>query len=602
METINEQLKCLPDLPGSYRFYDKDGEIIYVGKAKNLKRRVSSYFHKKHDSVKLNVMVPQIVKIEFIITSTEAEALILESHLIKKYKPKYNVLLKDDKKYPYFVITDEEYPRILIVRKANKNPMKGKYFGPYTNSGAMYSSLELMKKLFPVRQCKTPRFKDRPCIYYQLGKCCAPCQKLVTSAEYKKILKGVELFLSGKYDLLAKELKKQMLYHSERNEFEKAAKYRDAYIDVKKTTESKIAVCENTRADRDIVSLSKNSFLCAITVLQIREGSLTDRKNFEFTVNELDDNAEIYRAFLAQYYSMTDDIPSEIVLDEVLDKEDIALYSARLSDLKGKKVKFVTEITEKYLPVYEIAKKNSLDYLERMKTAHLKELYENFNNIGSYIKEKLNLTKFPHRAECYDISHIQGTNTVASRVVFVDGKPEKSSYRKYKIKSTEGKPDDFASMKEVLSRRFSDKNKDPMPDLIIIDGGKGQLSSACEILKEKKLSLNIVSLAKREEEIFIPGKSDPVVFPKYTEELYFFQRIRDEAHRFAITFHRTLRQKSTIESSLDEIKGLSQKSRKILLKNFAALSKLKNVPLEDLSLILSGAQARKVFNYFQKTR
>ncbi len=597
MDSIEQQLKLIPSAPGSYRFYDKNGEIIYVGKAKNLKKRVSSYFHKNHDSVKLNVMVPQIVKIEFIITSTEAEALILESHLIKKYKPKYNVLLKDDKKYPYFLITEGEYPSILIVRKANKNPMKGTYFGPYTNAGAMHSTLELIKRLFPLKQCKNPRFKDRPCIYYQLGKCSAPCQKLISPEEYQKLIDGVKLFLSGKYGLLTEELKKQMLKYSENCEFEKAAKYRDAYIDVKKTTESAVAVCENTLINRDVIALAKTEALCAITLLQVRGGYLTNRMNFEPVISELDNDKEIIKAFLAEYYTMTNDIPEEILLNHEFTDEEKEPYIRWLTGTRKKKIKFTTKITEKTKNIYEIAVKNAKDMLERNKIMHLKEINANFNEVGIYIKEKLGLKNFPHRAECYDISHIQGSNTVASMVVFRDGKPEKSSYRKFKIRQTEGKPDDFLSMKEVLTRRFS-KTKDPFPDLIIIDGGKGQLSSACEVLKEQNLDLDIVSLAKREEEIFIPHQKEPVIFPKNTEELFFFQQIRDEAHRFAITYHRKLRQKSTLESRLDEIKGLSEKSRKILIKNFADLSKLEKQPLEDLSLILPGAQARKVYKFF----
>ena len=599
MENIREQLKLLPEKPGSYRFLESNQEIIYVGKAKNLKKRVSSYFNKSHDSVKLRVMVPKIEKIEFIITNTETEALILEAHLIKKYKPKYNVLLKDDKKYPYFLITDEEYPRILIVRKHNINMEKGKYFGPYTDSGAMYSTLELLKKLFPLKQCKNPKFKDRPCIYYDIKKCSAPCQKIISSDEYKNLIKNVEMFLSGNRLLLIEELKKEMLYYSERCEFEKAAKYRDAYFDIQKTIEKQKVVYENTKINRDVISISNFAGICAVSLLQIRDGRLTDKKDFELTALETNSDSDVAYAFLGEYYTRTKDIPKEIIVP--IDNTELKIFEKWLSSIKNEKVKIITAISDSNEDIIELAKKNSDFYHEKLKISKMKQISEDYNKVGSYIYEKLKLQRFPHRVECYDISHIQGTNTVASMVVFINGLPAKSEYRKFKIKTLEeGKPDDFQSMKEVLTRRLKRLDEKNYPDLIIIDGGKGQLSSVIEIVENMGITdINFVSLAKREEEIFTPHNSKPVIFPKNSEQLYFFQRIRDEAHRFAITFHRNLRQKSTLESSLDTIKGLSEKSKKIIRKNFKDVKKLSLLTLPEISLLLPPAQAQKVYKAFR---
>jgi excinuclease ABC subunit C len=599
METIKEQLKLIPEKPGSYRFLDETGTIIYVGKAKNLSRRVKSYFNKKHDSAKLRVMVPQIVKIEFIITNTETEALILESHLIKKFKPKYNVLLKDDKKYPYFLITNEDYPRILIVRKHNINMEKGKYFGPYTDISAMYSTLELIKKLFPLKQCKTPKFKNRPCIYYDIKKCSAPCQKLISSEEYKKIINNVELFLSGNRLLLIEELKKEMLAYSENQEFEKAAKYRDAYFDVKKTIEKQKVIYESTNVNKDVIAITDMNGICAVSLIQIRDGRLTNKKDFELSANNINIEEDISYGFLSEYYSRTTDIPKEIIIPTK--NSQLKTIANWLSDLKGSKVTITTKITDANKDIIELAKKNSEYFYEKIKLSQMKQVAEDYNKVGAYIGEKLGLLRFPHRVECYDISHIQGTNTVASMVVFINGLPAKSEYRKYKIKTLEnGKPDDFKSMKEVIFRRLKRLNTDNYPDLIIIDGGKGQLSSVMDIVENYGIKdIDFVSLAKREEEIFIPKSSTPIIFPKNSEQLYFFQRIRDEAHRFAITFHRQLRQKSTLESVLDEIKGLSEKSKKIIRKNFSDVKKLSSLSLPEIALLLPPSQAERVYKTFR---
>ena len=546
-ENLKETLKLLPSLPGCYIYYNKDNEIIYVGKAKILKRRVKSYFNKKHDSVKVQILVSQIERLEYIITNTEVEALILESHLIKKHKPRYNILLKDDKKYPYFLVTDEDFPRISVVRKKNMNPEKGRYYGPYTDVRAMYSTLDFLKKIFPLKQCKTPKFKDRPCLYYHIGRCMAPCQNLVTSEEYKNIVHQAELFLAGKQTELMKQLMEQIKKYSDSLQFEKAARLRDSYLDLKKTLEKQKVVYENTKLNEDIISLMAEDGIFAIVILMVREGRLIDKKDFVYEVEE-EDRTEFFATFFKEYYStLSLEFPDKVISNELEAVGEKALYEEWLEILAGKKVKISYGKSAQGKELQSLADKNAKVVLDNAKLSKMSKIREDFNEIGSYLAEKLRLKNFPYRIECYDISHIQGTNTVASMVTFINGLSKKSEYKKFKIKTTEGKPDDFLSMKEVLTRRLShlgEKNWDK-PDLIIIDGGKGQLSSVMEIIKELGVEgIDVVSLAKRNEEVFLPKQSEPVILPRNSSALFLFQRIRDEAHRFAITYHRNLRSKA----------------------------------------------------------
>ena len=552
-EALLEQIKLVPTQPGCYLYYDKEGTIIYVGKAKNLKRRVYSYFHKQHESPKTNILVSQIEKLEYIITDSEVEALILESHLIKQHKPKYNILLKDDKKYPYFLITDEDFPRIQVVRKKNLNPDKGRFYGPYTDVGAMYATLDFLKRLFPLKQCKTPKFTNRPCLYYHIGKCLAPCQGKVTPEEYQKLIQQVELFLSGKQSELLKQIQVQMQKYAETEQFEKAAKMRDSYLDLQKTLERQKVVYENTKLNEDIIAVIYEDGILAIVIMMVREGRLIDKKDFTYFVDNVD-KTEYFETFFRDYYTnLKLEFPDRIIskdLEEVGEKE---LYQDWLKILSGKKIT-ISYGKGKFKELYELALKNATNLLENAKLKKMAQIRDDFNEVGSYLAEKLQLTNFPNRIECYDISHIQGTNTVASMVVFQNGLPKKTAYRKFKIKSTEGKPDDFLSMKEVLSRRLSrlGEPKWEKPDLIIIDGGKGQLSSVMQIVEEmgikiSKGGIDFVSLAKREEEVFLPNQSDSILLPRDSNALYLIQRIRDEAHRFAITFHRDLRSKKLKE-------------------------------------------------------
>ena len=549
-----ETIKLVPNQPGCYIYYNKDNEIIYVGKAKNLKRRVYSYFHKQHDSVKVTVLVSQIERMEYIITDSEVEALILESHLIKKHKPKYNILLKDDKKYPYFLITDEDFPRIQVVRKKNLNPDKGRFYGPYTDVGAMYATLDFLKKLFPLKQCKTPKFSNRPCLYYHIGKCLAPCQGKVTPEEYQKLIQQVELFLSGKQTELLKEIQGQMVKYSESEQFEKAAKMRDSYNDLLKTLERQKVVYENTKLNEDILACVYEDGIFVFVIMMIREGRLIDKKDFTYFVDNVD-KTEYLETFFTDYYSnLKLEFPDKIVSKDMEAVGNKELFQDWLKVISGKKILInYGNGRGKYGELYELALKNATNTLENAKLKKMAQIRDDFNEVGSYLAEKLHLTNFPNRIECYDISHIQGTNTVASMVVFQNGLPKKTAYRKFKVRMTEGKPDDFLSMKEVLTRRLKrlGEPKWEKPDLIIIDGGKGQLSSVMQIVEgvniEGVKDIDFVSLAKREEEVFLPHKSKSILLPRDSNALYLIQRIRDEAHRFAITFHRELRGKSALK-------------------------------------------------------
>ncbi len=544
---LKEKLKLLPNLAGCYIYHNQNGEIIYIGKAKNLKNRVKSYFNKTLDSTKLKVLVPQIKNLEYIITNSEAEALILESHLIKKHQPKYNILLKDDKKYPYFLVTDEDFPRIIVTRKKNKNLEKGKYYGPYTDARAMYATLDFLKKIFPLKQCKTPKFKNRPCLYYQIGKCLAPCQNLVTSEEYKALVSQVELFLQGKQTELLNYLMQQIQKYSDSQQYEKAARLRDSYLDLQKTLEKQKVVYENTKLSEDVISLMYEDGIFAIVILMIREGRLIDKKDFKYFIKNTD-KVEFFETFFKEYYSnLSMEFPDKIVSRELETIGEKEVYQEWLEILSKKKVKISYAKGKQGQELQSLADKNTKVLLNNAKIEQMSKIRDDFNEIGSFLAEKLKLKNFPHRIECYDISHIQGTNTVASMVTFINGISKKSSYKKFKIKWTEeGKPDDFLSMKEVLTRRLKrlDEQNWEKPDLVIVDGGKGQLSSVMQIVKELDIKgIDFISLAKKEEEVFLPNQSKSILLPRNSSALFLIQRIRDEAHRFAITYHRKLRSK-----------------------------------------------------------
>ena len=416
----------------------------------------------------------------------------------------------------------------------------------------MHATLDLINKIFPIKKCNHPKYKSRPCLYYDIGQCSAPCQKKITSDDYKEIIKQAELFLSGKRKELIKTLNQEMKKASEKQDFERALLYRNSIKDIEKTLEKQNVVFESQRANHDYIGISNASNLICISILQVRQGRLINKKDFSFSqiLSDSKDLNEIIESTIREYYIMLNDeeLPSKIILADTFD--EIETYKKWLSLRLNSEVNIIKAKTKIDKEILSLAQKNANFNLEQQKLKELTNIQDDYNEIGSYLQEKLNLSCFPHTIECYDISHIQGTNTVASGVYFENGQPKKSKYRKYKLQTIKkGEIDDFKSMREILSRRFKriQSGQIKAPDLIIIDGGKGQLSSVVEIAKTFKLNLNIVSLAKREEEVFLPHKKEPVILAQNSSALHLFQRIRDEAHRFAITFHRQLRSKSMLK-------------------------------------------------------
>ena len=565
MNLVEEKLKTLPNNPGVYLMKNSAGKIIYVGKAKILKNRVRQYFQKnKNHSPKVLAMVKKISDFETIVTASEVEALILECNLIKKFRPRYNISLKDDKTYPFLKITAEKFPRILITRKKIRDGAK--YFGPYTNGLAVKETLQLLRKIFPLRTCKN--FQNRPCLEFHIKRCPAPCAEKISREDYLSIVKSAEKFLEGKTAEVEKNLQIEMEIAAENLNFEKAARLRDILLAVKKISEKQKIVTDTGNLDA-IGLAKKNSEVCA-QIFFIREGKVVGRENFllQNAVEEAD--AKIIEEFLKQYYSAAELTAEEILLPCEIEEKI-------LSEWLGVKIFEPKRGVKKSL--VEMACENAEKFLqEKIQREEIKNL-QTFGAVEE-LKKFLNLPVLPRRMECFDISHIQGAETVASMVSFFNGAADKKNYRRYKIKSAEGKPDDFLSMREVVSRRY--KNLENLPDLIVIDGGIGQLNSALEIIRGFGIKIPVVGLAKQFELIFVENCAEPVELPRGSQALFLMQRIRDEAHRFAITYHRKLRRKRNLESELDKISGIGKVRREELLKKFGSVEKIKSATLEEI--------------------
>ncbi|WP_018247950.1 excinuclease ABC subunit UvrC [Orenia marismortui] len=598
---LRQKVKNLPKEPGVYLMKNKRGKIIYVGKAKSLRSRVGSYFQSsKHQRFKTKVLVENIVDFDYIITDTEVEALILENNLIKKYHPKYNIQLKDDKTYPYIKVTEKEvYPRIFKTRIVKNDGAR--YFGPYTDVKAVNDILELLYDMFQLRTCKrdlTEKKEERACLNFHIDKCSAPCINEISVKEYNKLIEKSIMILEGKEDTLIKELDKKMQEASKSLDFEDAAKLRDQIRAINKVSK-KQKIISDRLINQDIIALAQTDNDICVQLLIVRSGRLIGKENFIFT--EANDLKETLTAFLQQYYDNAYYIPEEILLE--LEIDDLKLINQWLSEEKGSKVELkVPKIGEKRELVqmsYRNARYNLKEYRFKNKFNSLKA-----NTGVKELQEYLGLEEMPYRIEGFDISHVQGTDTVASLVVFENGQPKKSDYRRFKINHGQGN-NDFLSMKEVVTRRYSRLLKEgkKFPDLILIDGGKGQLSSAVEIISELgRPGEQMIGLAKREEEVFLPGQSDPVILPKDSQALYLIQRVRDEAHRFAVSYHRKLRSRRLTHSMLDEIPGIGPKRREALLKYFGSLGEIKNVSIEELAEVsgISDKVASKIRSYLDE--
>ena len=577
-EIVAEKLQLLPETPGVYIMKDDQGKIIYVGKAIVLKNRVRQYFQSnKNHSPKVRAMVAKIADFETIMTGSEVEALILECNLIKKHRPRYNISLKDDKSYPYIKVTlQERFPRVFITRRVMKDGAK--YFGPYTNAGAVHESLKLLRKLFPLRTCRQMDV-DRPCLEYHIKRCLAPCAGKVGQAEYLQMIEAVCLFLEGRTENVEEMLQVQMKAAAEEYRFEAAARLRDQLAAVRKIAEKQNIVTGS--GDQDAVGMARSELGVCVQVFIIRAGKMIGREHFLLRGSEEESDAAVLQAFLQQYYHQAAFIPREILLPfAVLEQELLAEW---LTKKKGAKVEINLPQRGTKRDIIEMAQGNAAKYMKD-EAMRLKQANDQTEGAVEELGRYLGLTKPPTRMECFDISHIQGSETVASMVVFEGGIPKKSAYRRFKIRSTEGKPDDFLSMREVTSRRYGKLLPEEMPDLIIIDGGKGQLSSALEIIRGAgHLMVPVVGLAKQFEYIFVEGSSEPVILPRNSQALYLIERIRDEAHRFAITYHRSLRGKRNLVSVLDHIEGIGPKRRKALLTHFGTLAKIKQATVEEMA-------------------
>ncbi|MCP3741275.1 excinuclease ABC subunit UvrC [Rossellomorea sp. BNER] len=569
-ESISHKLAILPDQPGCYLMKDRQGTIIYVGKAKVLKNRVRSYFTGSHDG-KTQRLVGEIEDFEYIVTSSDIEALILEMNLIKKHDPKYNVMLKDDKTYPFIKLTAERHPRLITTRKVKKD--KGKYFGPYPNVGAANETKKLLDRLYPLRKCST--LPDRVCLYYHMGQCLAPCVKEVKEVTYKEMTDQIASFLNGGYKEIKKDLTDKMKEAAESLEFERAKELRDQIQHIEATME-KQKMTMNDFTDRDIFGYSFDKGWMCVQVFFVRQGKLIERDVSMFPI--YDQPEEEFLTFIGQFYSKANHFkPKEIYLPEKVNSELVfeLLQTKVYQPQRGRK-KDLVRLAEKNA---DIALKEKFSLIEKDEDRTIKAVERLGEAMGIHP---------PLRIEAFDNSNIQGTNPVSAMIAFIDGKPAKKEYRKYKIKTVQG-PDDYESMREVIRRRYTRVLKDalPLPDLILIDGGKGQIESARDVL-ENELSLDIplAGLAKDEKhqtsQLLYGNPLEIVPLERRSQEFYLLQRIQDEVHRFAITFHRQLRGKGAFQSTLDDIEGIGPKRKKQLLKHFGSIKKMKESSLEEL--------------------
>lgn len=601
---IEDKLKNIPAKPGCYLFKDGKGEIIYIGKAAVLRNRVRSYFQKSRAyHPKLEALVSHINDVEWFITDSEVEALILENNLVKEYLPRYNIDLKDDKSFPYIRITKEDFPQVFITRKIIRDGSE--YFGPYTQVKNVRYILKTLKQIFPIRSCKyklTPdvieKGKVQLCLDYFIGKCKGPCQNLQSKEEYERIIGKVRSFLKGKTEFLVKELKEEMQTLSASLAFEEAAKVRDKLNALENYRNSQKVVLKDY-VDRDLIALAREGGDACVVVFKVRESMIIGRTHFYLKKVDWQTDAEITETFINRFYSKNQDVPKEIFLQEELENAGV-LEQWLSSRLSGKVSLLVPRIGEKK-KLMKMVEKNARYLLEELKLQKMKAK-DQISYYVQVLQKDLKLKRPPKRMECFDISNIQGTDPVASMVCFENGKPKKSDYRRYKIQAKDT-PDDFAMMREVIKRRYSRllKEEKPLPDLIIVDGGKGQLSSALQILKELGIeNQQVIGLAKRLEEVFLPGYHDAQMLPHTSGSIKLLQQIRDEAHRFAITFHRQRRGKRTLTSELDKIPGVGAKRRERLMKALGSVKKIKEASIAELveAAGLPKNVAGRVYDYF----
>ena len=608
-ERLESRLVEIPPEPGVYFMRDGSDRIIYIGKSRKLRSRVRSYFRDSQRlSDRIAIMVKQVTEIEFIVTDTEAEALALEANLIKQHQPYFNVLLKDDKKYPYVCITwSEDYPRIFITRKRKLGKEKDKFYGPYTDARLLREILHLCKRIFPLKQRPQPLFKDRPCLNYDLGRCPGVCQQLISPAEYRKTVHSCAMVFQGRTQELIDTLTLQMQKAAEALNFESAARVRDQITGLKSLSAGQKVSLPDDTVSRDAIALAADEQHACIQLFQIRAGQLVGRLGF--VADAKAEPGAILQRVLEEHYQTADsvEIPIEILVQHELPDAD--LLTDVLTGRKGRKVTILTPQRQTKAELIEMVERNAEYELQRMQ-----KLGDRNQQATQDLAAVLDLPDLPHRIEGYDISHIQGANAVASQVVFIDGLPAKQYYRHYKIKNptvTAGHSDDFASLAEVIQRRFRKYATDPQlpragdadwPDVIVIDGGKGQLSSVVAVLQEMNLleDLRVVSLAKQREEIFLPGESQPLETDAEQPGVQLLRRLRDEAHRFAVSFHRQQRSDKLRRSRLDEIPGLGHHRQKLLLGHFRSVDYIRQATPVQLAEVagIGPRLAQEIYDYF----
>ncbi|HEY3268310.1 MAG TPA: excinuclease ABC subunit UvrC [Armatimonadota bacterium] len=603
-EHIQEKLKALPDRPGVYFHKDAKGEILYIGKAVNLRNRVRSYFQVgSAKTPKIQRMVGRVTDLEWIVTDTELEALILECNMIKKHRPPFNVRMRDDKHYPYLMVTmGEPFPRVLITRRVKRDA--NKYFGPYTDSQAVYKTTRLIRDVFQIRACDLTFdgiHPIRPCLYYHLGQCTAPCAGFVSRKDYREQASEVVSFLDGKSKEVLKRLRERMAEAAAEEEFEKAAKLRDQ-IEAVATISEQQKVLSTKMEEQDVIALAGDDGSACVQMFFIREGKLIGQEQFFLEGAEDESLDEQIQSFVTQYYQDAPYVPKEILLPVGVEQMDI--LESYLRQKKGSKVTLHSPERGDKKRLVEMAGTNATLALKEQLTK-LKVRLTRAEEAMDALQEALNLPAPPARIECYDISNTGGSQTVGSMVVFENGEPKKSDYRKFKIKTVIG-PNDYASHQEMMERRLkaAEENRpgfDKLPDLFLIDGGKGQLSAVKEVLDRHQVWIPIAGLAKREEEIFLPGDSLPVVLAKDNRGLHLCQRLRDEAHRYGITYHRKLRGKAAFASILDELPGIGEKRRTALLRAFPDLPHMCAASLDQLAAVpgMNRSMAGIVYQHLQ---
>jgi excinuclease ABC subunit C len=612
-ERISDRLSNLPTSPGVYLMKDVNGDVIYVGKAVVLRNRVRSYFHyAKGLTRKTRRMVQEVSDIEVIQTKTEAEAFILEESLIKRFQPRFNIRLRDDKRYPYLKITNEAFPRLMIVRKRKDDGAR--YFGPYTSSKAMRSTMKLAQKLFPIRTCTLQlplQKRRRPCLDYHIGRCLAPCADLVSKEEYKGIVDRAAMLLEGRVEGLARRMREQMDQAAKDENFEQAARLRDQLVGVMHALERQ-SVSMSRVVDIDAIGLAIEGEHACGEVFRVRDGRLSGRESFHLRSPDDAVIGEVLSGFLAQYYTVATVIPQQVLLPvEVDDADELAEW---LTSLRGARVYVRVPQRGEKKRLVEMAKENARYSLNReRKSATVRE---KSNQALTELAADLSLSLFPERIEAYDISNIQGTEATGSMVVFENGRPRRDAYRRFKVRLEEG-PNDYAMMAEVLRRRFRrglEELNDPaitegkfsrLPDLLLIDGGKGQLNVATKVLSELELDeIEAIGLAKKHEEVFRPGKLDPYCLEPNSNGLLLLRQIRDEAHRFAITYHRKLRTRRTLSSVLDQIHGIGPKRKAALISHFGSLEKISQASAEAISSVanIPSRLAEQVVEYLRSNR